>query len=85
MVAADHPSACGHTVRGEQRTCGGIKAADTFSPASNGSVHIFVSASRAEFACNVHMPGNTPGPTFCACFADRAIAGLLLDWEAGRS
>jgi hypothetical protein len=29
----------------------------TFSPASNGSVHIFVTASRAELAWIVHIPG----------------------------
>jgi len=28
-----------------------------FSPASNGNVHSFTTASRALFACNVHMPG----------------------------
>ena len=30
----------------------------TFSPASNGSVHIFVTASRAELAWIVHIPGS---------------------------
>ena len=29
----------------------------TFSPASNGRVHILEIASRAEFACKVHIPG----------------------------
>jgi hypothetical protein len=29
------------------------------SPASNGSVHTFVSASRALLAWRVHMPGNS--------------------------
>jgi hypothetical protein len=37
---------------------GGANAADTFSPASRGSVHILTSASRAELACNVHIPGS---------------------------
>ncbi len=43
------------------RTCacwlGYPKAWPTFSPASSGSVHSFTMASRAEFACSVHMPG----------------------------
>src|SRR6266568_819382 len=39
-------------------TVGTTNAADTFSPASNGSVHILTSASRAELACSVHMPGS---------------------------
>jgi hypothetical protein len=30
----------------------------TFSPASNGSVHIFVTASRAELAWIAHIPGS---------------------------
>ena len=38
-------------------TVGTTKRAETFSPASSGSVHILTSASRAEFACSVHMPG----------------------------
>ena len=31
----------------------------TFSPASSGNVHIFVTASRALLACTVHTPGKT--------------------------
>ena len=38
-------------------TDGTTKRAETFSPASSGSVHILTSASRAELACSVHMPG----------------------------
>ena len=38
-------------------TVGTTNAAEMLSPASSGNVHIFTSASRAEFACSVHMPG----------------------------
>ena len=34
------------------------KVLETFSPASSGRVHIFVTASRAELAWIVHMPGS---------------------------
>ena len=44
----------------------------TFSPASSGSVHSLVTASRAEFACTVHMPG-TP-----AVERDQQVQALLL-------
>ena len=49
-------------------TVGTTNAADTFSPASSGSVHILTSASRAEFACSVHMPGR---PLFSAISRSR--------------
>ena len=39
-------------------TVGTTNEAETFSPASSGSVHILTSASRAELACRVHMPGS---------------------------
>ena len=38
-------------------TVGTTNRGSTFSPASSGSVHILISASRAELAWIVHMPG----------------------------
>ena len=39
-----------------------------FSPASSGSVHILTTASRAQLACSVHMPGS---PEFSAISRSR--------------
>ena len=39
-------------------TVGTTNACPTFSPASSGNVHILVTASRAELACTVHIPGS---------------------------
>jgi hypothetical protein len=39
-------------------TVGTTNAVPMFSPASSGRMHIFTTASRALFACNVHMPGS---------------------------
>jgi hypothetical protein len=38
-------------------TVGTTNAVPMFSPAKSGRVHIFTTASRALFACRVHMPG----------------------------
>ena len=49
-------------------TVGTTNAWPTFSPASSGSVHILVTASRAELAWMVHMPGR---PEFSAMSRSR--------------
>ena len=56
-------------------------AAETFSPANKGRVHIFTKASRAEFACRVHSWYSTVGRSEIEAF------GLsdLTDDEAVRS
>jgi len=43
-----------------EATVGSTKFELIFSPASKGKVHIFVTASRAEFACTLAIPGK-PG------------------------
>ncbi|GAA2141661.1 hypothetical protein GCM10009825_30400 [Arthrobacter humicola] len=42
----------------QDATVGTTKALEMLSPASNGSVQIFVTASCAEFAWTVHIPGS---------------------------
>ncbi len=47
----------------EEATVGTTNLEPMFSPASSGNVHILMIASRAEFACRVHIPGR---PEFSA-------------------
>ena len=55
----------------QEATVGTTKALEMFSPASNGSVQIFVTASWAEFAWTVHIPGS---PEFKAISMSRLSA-----------
>ena len=52
----------------QDATVGTTKASVTFSPASSGSVHNLITASRAELACTLHIPGS---PEFSAISRSR--------------